>query len=81
MTHFPPHPYLAELRAASVPLVAYGHLHLGGFLEDEALAHDGELVEGVRLYCVAGDRIGFTPRLLMELPLNAPPPPAAPGSI
>jgi predicted phosphohydrolase len=81
MTHFPPHPYLAELRAAGIPLVAYGHLHLGGFPEDEALAHDGELVEGIRLFCVAGDRIGFSPKLLMELPPTAPPPAAAPDSI
>jgi hypothetical protein len=64
MTHYPPHPYLAELRAAGVAAVAYGHIHLGSPPEVERQAHDGEIVEGVPLFCVACDRIGFAPRLL-----------------
>lgn len=64
MTHYPPHPYLDELRAAGVATVAYGHLHIGSPPEAERQAHDGETVEGVPLFCVACDRIGFTPRLL-----------------
>jgi predicted phosphohydrolase len=80
MTHYPPHPFLDDVRAAGVPLVAYGHIHVGSLPEDEALAHDGELVDGVRLYCVACDRIGFRPRLLAEVSVapsimaSAPPP-------
>jgi predicted phosphohydrolase len=70
MTHYPPHPYLDDLRAAGVPLVAYGHIHVGSLPEDEVLAHDGEMVDGVRLYCVACDRIGFRPRLLAEVPVD-----------
>ncbi len=66
MTHYSPHPYLAELREASVAAVAYGHLHLGSPPEAERQAHDGETVEGVPLFCVACDRIGFAPRLLGE---------------
>lgn len=65
MTHYPPHPYLPELRAADLAAVAYGHLHLGGFPEDEAQVHDGEEVEGVRLFCVAADRLDFTPRRIV----------------
>ncbi len=66
MTHYPPHPFLAELRAANVACVAYGHIHLGSPPEVERQAHDGEIVEGVPLFCVACDRIGFAPRLLGE---------------
>jgi uncharacterized protein len=65
MTHYPPHPYLPELRAAGVEAVAYGHIHLGAKPEEEALVHDGTEVEGVRLYCVAGDRLDWVPRRLL----------------
>lgn len=65
MTHYPPHPFLPELVAAGVTAVAYGHIHLGAPPEDEALALDGEEADGVRLYCVACDRIGFTPRRIL----------------
>ena len=64
MLHYPPQPFLPQLKAAQVHAVAYGHLHLGGFPEDEALVLDGETVEGIPFYCVACDRIDFTPRLL-----------------
>lgn len=66
MTHYPPQPYLADLAGASVHAVAYGHVHLGSPPEAERLALDGETVDGVRLFCVACDRIGFAPRLLGE---------------
>jgi predicted phosphohydrolase len=66
MTHYPPHPFLDEIRAAGgVAAVAYGHLHLGSPPEVEALAHDGGVVAGLRLFCVACDRIGFTPRRIL----------------
>ena len=64
MTHYPPHPYLPDLAARNVTAVAYGHIHQGSPPEVERFAHDGELVEGVALFCVACDRIGFAPRLL-----------------
>nr|CAA9220157.1 hypothetical protein AVDCRST_MAG63-439 [uncultured Armatimonadetes bacterium] len=67
MTHYPPHPYLAELRAAGVSAVAYGHIHTGSPPEAERQAHDGDEVDGVRLFCVACDRIAFTPRLIGEI--------------
>lgn len=65
MTHYPPHPYLSELRAAGVESVAYGHVHIGAPPAEEAQVHDGEEVEGVRLYCVAGDRVDWIPRRLL----------------
>jgi hypothetical protein len=64
LIHYPPHPFLPLLTAAGVHAVAYGHLHRGSPPEAERQAHDGESVDGVRLFCVACDRIGFTPRLL-----------------
>jgi uncharacterized protein len=65
MTHYPPHPYLNELRDAGVSAVVYGHVHFGAPPDEEKQVHDGAEIEGVRLYCVAGDRVDFTPR---ELP-------------
>ena len=65
MTHYPPHPFLPELAAAGVTAVAYGHIHLGAPPADEALALDGQTIDGVRLYCVACDRIDFTPRRIL----------------
>jgi uncharacterized protein len=62
MTHYPPHPYLPELRAAGISSVVYGHIHLGAPPHEEALVHDGAEIEGMRLYCVAGDRLGWIPR-------------------
>jgi predicted phosphohydrolase len=70
MLHYPPHPYLAELAGASVAAVAYGHIHLGSPPEAERTAHDGAEVAGVRLFCVACDRIDFTPRLIGEFGRN-----------
>ncbi len=66
MLHYPPHPYLAELAAADVAAVVYGHIHLGAPPEAERTALDGETIGGVRLFCVACDRIGFAPRLIGE---------------
>ena len=65
MTHYPPQPFLPELKAAGVTVVAYGHIHLGSLPEDEALAVDGEAIDGIPLHCVACDRIGFIPRRLL----------------
>jgi hypothetical protein len=64
MTHYPPHPYLSELQQAGVVCVTYGHLHLGSPPHDEALAHNGEPVGDIPFYCVAADRVNFTPRLI-----------------
>jgi hypothetical protein len=65
MLHYPPQPYLAELAAAGVAAVAYGHVHVGSLPEDETMAVDGAVIGGVALYCVACDRIDFTPRRLL----------------
>ncbi len=65
MTHYPPQPFLKEFAEAGVSAVAYGHVHLGSLPEDEALARDGDTVEGIRLFCVACDRIDFTPRRIL----------------
>ena len=62
MLHYPPHPFLSELREAGVAAVVYGHVHLRSLPEDERLAVADEVVEGVRIYCVAADRIDFTPK-------------------
>ncbi len=66
MTHYPPQPYLADLASAGVAVCAYGHVHVASLPDDEKLAFDGEIVDGVRLFCVACDRIDFTPRLIWE---------------
>ncbi|MBC8103548.1 MAG: metallophosphoesterase [Cytophagales bacterium] len=65
MTHYPPQPFLPEIAAAGAAAVAYGHVHLGSLPKDEILAVDGALVGGVPLYCVACDRINFTPRRIL----------------
>lgn len=67
MTHYPPHPFLDDLQNAGVATVAYGHLHLGSPPEAERQAHDGDDMNGIRLFCVACDRINFTPRLIGEV--------------
>lgn len=64
MTHYPPHPYLTELKAAGIDCVVYGHLHLGSPPEFEAQVHHGEEVNGVPLCCVAADRLDFKPQLV-----------------
>ena len=68
MTHYPPHPFLPELKQAKVALVTYGHLHLGSPPADEVLAHNGETIDGIPFFCVAADRIDFAPRLVWPLP-------------
>lgn len=61
MTHFPPHPFLPELKTADVDTVVYGHIHRGSPPEMEELALHGEKIDGITLHCVACDRINFTP--------------------
>jgi predicted phosphohydrolase len=65
LLHYPPQPYLPELTAAGVTAAVYGHIHLGSFPADEVLAFDGDAVEGIRLFCVAADRVDFTPRRIL----------------
>lgn len=67
MLHYPPHPFVDILAAAGVTDCVYGHVHLRSLPEDEALVLNGEPMEGVRCWCVACDRIGFTP---VELPVS-----------
>ncbi len=65
MLHYPPHPFLGELREAGVAAVVYGHVHLRSLPEDERLAVADDVVEGVRICCVAADRIDFTPKRIL----------------
>ncbi len=65
MLHYPPQPFLDILSAADVQVCVYGHVHLRSFPEDEALVCQGEVLEDVRCYCVACDRIAFTPLRLL----------------
>jgi hypothetical protein len=67
MIHYPPQTYLDLLKAAGVAVVVYGHVHLRSFPEDEALVVQNEVVEGVRLWCVACDRVDFEPQCIMEV--------------
>jgi uncharacterized protein len=62
LLHYPPHPFLDLLEAASVSVCVYGHVHLGSFPEDEALVLNGEYLGTVLCHCVACDRIDFTPK-------------------
>ncbi len=65
MTHYPPQPFLSEIATSGVAAAVYGHVHLGAHPEDEVLALNGDVVDGVPLYCVACDRIDFTPRQIL----------------
>ncbi|MDX1935447.1 MAG: metallophosphoesterase [Capsulimonadales bacterium] len=64
--HYPPQLWLKQIKGAGVPLVAYGHVHRNSLPQDEKLAFLGEEFDGVKLYCVACDRIDFKPKLLLE---------------
>ena len=65
MLHYPPHPYVADLKeAGGVAAIVYGHIHANSLPQDEALALNGEKLGGIPCYCVACDRIGMTPQLL-----------------
>jgi hypothetical protein len=66
MMHYPPQPWLGQIRGAGIPLVAYGHVHKNSLPKDERLAFNGDEIDGVKLYCVACDRIDFKPKLLIE---------------
>lgn len=61
MTHYPAQPYSSTLKAHGVHSVVFGHVHLRSLPEDEIYAVDNELVDGVRMRCVAGDRLAFVP--------------------
>jgi predicted phosphohydrolase len=61
MTHYPAQPYLSTLKTHAVDSVVFGHVHLRSLPEDEIFAVDNVLIEGIRMRCVAGDRLGFIP--------------------
>jgi predicted phosphohydrolase len=67
MIHHPPLPDFAPLlRQYNVECVVYGHIHLGG--------GGGPLPEswmGLKCFCVAADRISFTPKLIAVLEQEA----------
>lgn len=68
MTHYPAQPYVGTLRAHNVDSVVFGHVHLRSLPEDEVLAVENALVDGVRMRCVAGDRLAFEPTLIYPEP-------------
>ncbi len=61
LLHYPPQPFLDLLAEAGVSVCVYGHVHVNSLPDDEKLAVFGEVLEGVTCYCVACDRIDFTP--------------------
>ena len=63
MTHYPPlEAFVPLLKAHGIQTVLYGHLHLNG--RD---AVPSEKWFGLRILCVAADRLHFTPRLAATL--------------
>ena len=59
LTHYPPlQAFVPLLKAHGIGTVLYGHLHLSG--RD---AVPSEKWFGLRILCVAADRLHFTPRL------------------
>lgn len=61
LLHYPPHPFAPILEDHRVDCVVFGHLHVDSLPEDEALVLNGETMGGARCWCVAADRIDFTP--------------------
>jgi predicted phosphohydrolase len=61
MTHYPAQPFVSSLKAHNVDSVVFGHVHLRSLPEDELFAVENALVDGVRMRCVAGDRLAFVP--------------------
>lgn len=61
MTHYPAQPYINTLQSFSVNSVVFGHVHLRSLPEDEIFAVEDALIDGVRMRCVAGDRLAFIP--------------------
>ncbi len=61
LLHYPPQPFLDILSGAGVSICVYGHVHVNSLPDDEKLAVFGETLSGVTCYCVACDRIDFTP--------------------
>jgi predicted phosphohydrolase len=61
LLHYPPQPFLDILTEAGVVICVYGHVHVNSLPNDEKLAVFGETLSGVTCYCVACDRVGFTP--------------------
>ncbi len=64
MTHYPAQPFVSTLKEHQVDSVVFGHVHLRSLPEDEIFAVENELVDGVRMRCVAGDRLSFVPALI-----------------
>ncbi|MBC7808962.1 MAG: metallophosphoesterase, partial [Akkermansiaceae bacterium] len=61
LLHYPPQPFLDILANAGVAICVYGHVHVNSLPDDETLAVFGETLGGVMCYCVACDRVDFTP--------------------
>lgn len=61
MLHYPAQPYISTLKTHNVDSVVFGHVHLRSLPEDEIYAVDNVLIDGIRMRCVAGDRLAFVP--------------------
>jgi uncharacterized protein len=67
--HYPPQPFMPILKEFGIQMVVYGHIHLGSYPEDEAMAVFDEEIEGIRCWCVASDRLQFAPHLILDYPI------------
>lgn len=61
LLHYPPQPFLDILSTAGVTICVYGHVHVNSLPDDEKLAVFNEKISGITCYCVACDRVNFTP--------------------
>ncbi len=63
MIHHPPLPeFVPLLQKSKIECIVYGHLHMGG----NARPYPEDWM-GLKCYCVAADRISFSPRLVSTL--------------
>lgn len=61
LIHHPPQLFADLLEDYEVELCVFGHVHANSLPEHEALVLNGELLGKTRCWCVACDRINFTP--------------------
>lgn len=61
MTHYPAQPFIDIVLQNAVNRVIFGHVHLRSLPEDEIFAIENALFQGVPHWCVAADRLNFSP--------------------
>jgi uncharacterized protein len=62
LIHHPPQLFADLLEEHGVEICVFGHVHKDSFPQHEALVLNGELLGKTRCWCVACDRIEFTPK-------------------